>query len=300
MFGFFNHELIRRYVVAFGSFFDNIEVRRNDPSDAEVQRMVVPVSFGPKERWLTRLTQDPTLNKSVSTVVPRIAYELSSISYDGARKLQTLNKLNFPTNTPERRLSQVFVGVPYTLKFELSILTKLQSDGLQIVEQILPYFTPDLTFQMLTVPTLGLTDTIPLTLQGVNHSDNYEGDFENRRVVIWSLSFGMKVWIYGPVRTGKPISEVIVDIYNAGGNLLDPPVILATESLDELVEEDGTGHLVDESTSNTYLSTGRVARIDAILNPLDQLPSADPTVDVNIEETSQDIKRNLKMVDETL
>jgi hypothetical protein len=300
MFSFFNHELLRRYTVAFGSFFDKIQIRRFDNSATEIQRLVVPIDYGPKERWLVRLKEDPDLKKSVAQVVPRMAYELTNISYDGARKLVTLNKMNFPFSTPERRLSQIYVGVPYNLTFELAILTKTQSDGLQIVEQILPYFTPDLTFKMLTIPELALTDTIPMTISSVQHSDNYEGTFETRRVVMWTLTFSMKAWMYGPTRTGKPITEVIVDIYNAGGNLLDPPEILATETFDEFVSEDGTGHLVDESTSNTYLSTGRVARIDAALTPKDQDPSPNPSVLTTIEETSQDIKRNLTLADENV
>ena len=115
--------------------------------------------------------QDPDLSKGVSLTAPRIGFELSSISYDAGRKLNSLNTLTY-TTPEQQRLARLYVGVPYTLTFNLDILTKLQQDGLQIVEQILPYFTPDLTFRIRPIPELGFADLVPLTLLSTTQVDN--------------------------------------------------------------------------------------------------------------------------------
>ena len=138
----FKHLLLRRYLLSFGSLFDNITLTREDTAGDEVYRQIVPIEYGPKERWLTRLTQDPDHNQGVAQVVPRLSYEMSGIAYDTARKLNTLEKLTYAAASSDDR-GRLYVGTPYTLTVGLSVLTKLQQDGMQIVEQILPYFTPD-------------------------------------------------------------------------------------------------------------------------------------------------------------
>jgi hypothetical protein len=296
----FNHHQFRRFLVAFGSFFDDIQLRRTDDSGTEIQRMVVPLDYGPKDRWYTRLAQDPDFIRGIGTIVPRMSYELTGISYDGSRKLASLNHLAFPS--PEvKSLARLYVGVPYVLKFDLSILTKIQQDGLQIVEQILPYFTPDLTFKMQTVPELGLIDMIPLTLLDVGHTDNYEGDFEHRRLIIWNLQFSMKVNFYGPVRQRSRIEEVVVDIYNSPlGDIVIPPEFVTTEQLDEWTMEDSSGHMATEKTPETYLSTGRVSRIDVVATNHDQDPTQPIQATTTITDDDADVKRGLTFTDEHL
>ena len=219
----FKHLLLRRYLLSFGSLFDNITLTREDTAGDEVYRQIVPIEYGPKERWLTRLTQDPDLKRGVGQVVPRLSYEMSSIAYDTNRKLSTLGKLTYASTSSDNR-GRLYVGTPYTLNIGLSILTKLQQDGMQIVEQILPYFTPDYTIAiepLANYPTL--VDVVPIVLQSVSQTDNYEGSFETRRVIVWDLEFSMNVYFYGPVKDKARIKKVIVDLYNSNSDDLSAP-----------------------------------------------------------------------------
>lgn len=220
----FKHLLMRRYLLAFGSLFDSMTITREDATGAEKYRQMVPLEYGPKERWLTRLTQDPDFTQSVAQIVPRMSYELKDIAYDPTRKLNTLNRLTFSGGDSLSR-PRTYVGVPYTLTISLTILTKLQQDGMQIVEQILPYFAPNYTIAVRPLAdNSDLVDVIPITLGSISHSDNYEGDFLTRRAIIWDLEFTMKVFFYGPVKSGKPIHEVFVNLYNSTyADLQAPP-----------------------------------------------------------------------------
>ena len=219
----FKHLLLRRYLLSFGSLFDNITLTREDTAGDEVYRQIVPLEYGPKERWLTRLTQDPDLKQGVGQIVPRLSYEMSGIAYDPTRKLNTLEKLTYAASSSDDR-GRLYVGTPYTLTIGLSTLTKLQQDGMQIVEQILPYFTPNYTIAiepLANYPTL--VDVVPIVLQSVSQTDNYEGSFETRRVVVWDLEFSMKVYLYGPVKDKARIKKVIVDLYNSSSDDLSAP-----------------------------------------------------------------------------
>jgi hypothetical protein len=200
-----------------------------------------------------------------------MSFELTGINYDGSRHLNSLNHLTF--QTPEQKhMARLYVGVPYTLHFDLDILVKLQQDGLQIVEQILPYFTPDLTFRLRPIPALGFPDQIPLTLTSTTQSDNYEGDFEHRRAIVWTLGFTMKVNFYGPIKSQGIIDEVVVDIYNSPLNdIIDPPITLETEDGQLLELEDGSGHLMGEATPDAYLGQTPTAVVDTVA-----LPNQDP------------------------
>lgn len=299
MFTFFDHQQLRRYMLAFGSFFDSIAVVRYDMTGKETQRIQVPISYGPKEKWLTHIIQDPDFQQSVAITLPRISYEMTGLSYDGNRHLNSLNQLRFP-NGELNKLRRAYVGVPYLLNFNLSILTKFQTDGFQIVEQILPYFTPELTFIIQNVPTLGISDQIPITLTSVTETDNYEGDFERRRIIIWSLDFQMKVYFYGPVKSQGRIEEAIIDIYNAPmEGLSEPPEYFATQQGDLLIGEQSEGLFATEDTANTYLTTGLAARIEAVADPLDQQAQPpDVHATVTLTDFTGDVKRSRTMTDE--
>jgi hypothetical protein len=271
MFQYFYHQQLRRYLIAFASFFDNIQVARFDSNNDIIQRMVVPLEYGPKERWLARLVQDPDFTKGVSVVVPRMSFEMNNISYDSQRHQNALDNLNFTGTGPKP--TRLYVGVPYTLQLSLDILVKIQSDGMQIVEQILPYFTPDLTFRLVPVPELGFPDQVPLTLQSVSQVDNYEGDFEHRRAIIWTLTFSMKVNFYGPARASGRIETVDIDIFNSPlADILEPPTTLETEDQQFFELETGHGHLLGEATPNTYTSNTPSVTIVATPYPTNQDP----------------------------
>lgn len=299
MFGtWYNHHQFRRFIVAFGSFFNSMEVRREDATGTEVQRLIVPLEYAPKERWFQRLAQDPEFLRGVGMITPRMSYEMTGITYDGSRKLNSLNSYGFP-NDISGHLTRLYVGVPYVLTFELFILAKLQQDGLQVVEQILPYFTPDLTFTMQTVPDIGIVDQVPLVLQSISENDNFDGDFEHRRQIVWTLTFGMKVFIYGPTRAQGRIEEVIVDLYNAPyADLQTDPNALMTEDGNLFTLEDGSGHIVLESTPDSYLTRGRVARVDTVATDPAQDPSQLIESTTTITEYDSDVRRSMTLTDE--
>lgn len=293
MFSFFKHDQLKRYTIAFGSFFNNLQVVRDTADGTILQQLVVPLEYGPKERWLVRLTQDPNLDQSVGIILPRMAYELTSVTYDSSRKINSLNQLTHGT-AGSGTLNRVWVGIPYNLTYELSIMVKFQQDGFQLVEQILPYFTPEMTYALKTIPSLNIVDTVPLILNSVSHTDNYEGDFEKRRAIIWTLTFTMKGFIYGPTRTQGRVQEVVVDIYNTiYDNLLDPPEVLAAENGENVVNEDESGFLVSEATANIYSSVGRVSRIETT-----GVDTENP--ETTITEWDGDVKRTRLFPDENL
>lgn len=223
---------MRRYLLAFGSLFDKMTITRENEEGKEEYRQEVPLEYGPKERWLTHLVQDPDYTRGVGQVVPRMSYEMTSLDYDTTRKLNTLDKLKFNSNQAHK-LAKLYVGVPYVMKIQLSVLVKLQQDGMQIVEQILPFFTPDYTIAVRPLDGYpDLIDQVPIVLQSVSHSDNYEDDFIKRRAVIWTLDFAMKVFFYGPIKDTKRIEEVIVNLYNSSYEDLSAPT---TDALPKVV-----------------------------------------------------------------
>ena len=282
----FKHLLLRRYLLAFGSLFDNMIITREDSSGNEAYRQVVPLEYGPKERWLVRLTQDPDFLKSVGEVVPRMSYEISSLTYDATRKINTLDKLTFPSAEAGNR-ARMYVGVPYNIGIKLSVLVKLQQDGMQIVEQILPYFTPDYTIAIRPLDELPqLVDTIPITLQSVSQSDKYEGNFETRRVIIWELDFTIKAFFYGPVRTQKRVQEVIVNLYNSTqADLAAPltqeyslPVVTIDVVADPTDQEPATVEDITAVTTITENWSGISPSISRSLSPSASIsPSASPS-----------------------
>ena len=187
MFGtYFYHQTSRKMVVAFGSLFNNIEVRRTDSSDAVTEVIKIPLSYGPKDKMLTRISSDPNLNPKVALTVPRMGFELLSMTYDSVRKLNTLNR-NVKKGTTG--LKKQFNPVPYNWEFSLYIFVKNAEDGTQVLEQILPFFTPEFTVTMNLVSSMEEVRDIPLVLNSVTSEDTYEGDFATRRSIIWTLSF---------------------------------------------------------------------------------------------------------------
>ena len=283
MFGtYFNHSQMRRYIVAFGSLFSDIQVRRVDASGVEQQRLVVPIEYGPKEKWFTRSVEDPDFKVGIEAVLPRMAYELPTIHYDGSRHPNRNNSLIFraPDDTV---LTRMYIGVPYNLDFTLSILVKNAQDGLQIVEQILPYFSPDLVFAMVPVPAFGLTETIPLTLTSVNESDDYEGEFAKRRTILWNLNFTMKAWFYGPKRDSKKILNTEVNIINVTDEIgfAQPSFIDLENQVDGRFELEGGGRFADESSPNDTLAATAVITAVADANQ-DPVPGPDVKATVTI------------------
>ena len=210
----FYHETMRKVVVAFGTIFNNINIVRTNSSGAVTQSMKVPLAYGPKQKFLTRLREDPNLNKKVALTLPRIGFEISGIAYDPSRKLNSIQKFKKTNNSDSgKTMSSQFMPVPYNMDFELVVMAKSSDDALQIVEQILPFFQPDYTITLNDNSAMGTTRDVPIVLNNVAYEDSYDGDFNERRVLTYTLTFTAKFYLYGPVVDQKVIKQVQVDQY---------------------------------------------------------------------------------------
>lgn len=215
MFGHdFYHGTIRRYVVMFGNLFNELQISRFDSLGAKIQTVQVPLSYGPKSKSIERVLADPTLNRSISITLPRMGFALSSMNYAPMRKLNSGLKFRKGTNDQYNKFSSTYAPVPYDFNFSLYVMTKNSEDGTQIIEKILPFFTPDFTVTMRALPELSLNLDVPIELMSVSSDDTYEGDFENRRVLTWDLEFLVKGYLFGPVTSSGYITEAEIKLYD--------------------------------------------------------------------------------------
>ena len=210
----FYNETMRKVVVAFGTMFNDISLVRTNNAGEVAQTMKVPLAYGPKQKWLARLREDPNLTKKVAVTLPRIGFEIQNISYDSSRKLNSIQKFKKVNNSGDgKTMSQQYMPVPYNMDFELAVMAKNSDDALQIVEQILPFFQPDYTVTLNDNSAMGTTRDVPIVLTNVGYEDNYESDMITRRAIIYTLSFSAKFYLYGPVTDQKVIKTVQVDQY---------------------------------------------------------------------------------------
>mgnify|MGYP001166331733 CR=1 FL=1 len=228
------HEIFRKTIVAFGTMFNNIEVRRQD------EVMKVPLAYGPKQKFLARLDQNPDpTNKRVQITLPRLSFEISGVSYDPSRKVSPTQKIKFKKDVNENK--NAFMPVPYNINFELAIISKNQDDGLQIIEQILPYFQPHYNLSVKLATSIGETKDVPIVLQDIDYEDDYEGDFANRRAIIYTLQFTAKTYLYGPVTDAKTIKKSITDYYTSTDTTKAPREKRYTVTPTALIDQDGVG-----------------------------------------------------------
>ena len=203
--------LLRKYIIMFGSLFDDISVERKNSAGQIVQTVTVPIAYGPKEKWLSRISQDPTLNKYVAIVLPRMGFELQAMTYDPNRKLSSTQQNVKAIAGVDNQIRTQYTPVPYNLEMQLSVYTRNAEDGANIIEQILPYFTPDFTVTMIMNEAMGIKMDIPVILTSVTTEDIYEGDFETRRSLIWNMSFTIKGYLYGPTKKSSIIKRAQAD-----------------------------------------------------------------------------------------
>ena len=201
MFEYFYHEIMRRTIIAFGSIFNGINIQHTNSDDSVVSTTKVPLAYGPTQKFLARLEQVPDLNKPVQISLPRMSFELNGLNYDPARKSTTTQTFLKGVKGDKKTIAKTYLPVPYNLEFELSIFTKLNDDMLQIVEQILPYFQPAYTVSVDLVDTIGEKRDIPIVLNSITTSDDYESDFSTRRALIYTMRFTAKTYMFGPVNT---------------------------------------------------------------------------------------------------
>jgi hypothetical protein len=212
----FYFSTIRKYVILFGTLFNNIYISRADKNGNLTLIQRVPIGYGPKDKMLIRVAQDPAIDRPTATYpLPMMSFEMTGFDYDGSRKLQTINRI--ATNNPDDKAKNKYqyMPVPYNIGFQLNILVKNAEDGNKIVEQILPYFTPDWTTTVHLIPEMNVTMDIPVVLNRVNLDDVYEGDFKERRSMVWTLDFTLKGYLYGPVKSTKIIKFANTEFFIA-------------------------------------------------------------------------------------
>ena len=210
MFSQFYNGTIRKMVVAFGSIFNQIKISREESSGTKY--IEVPIAYAPKEKYKVRLAGDPYLQNPMQITLPRMAFEITGFAYDPARKRNSLQR-NVVRDTQTSSMKYTYAEVPYNIDFGLYIYTRNMDDGLQIVEQILPYFSPEF------VTTINFDDVnkkvdVPLYLNSVSSEEDYEGDFQTRRSIIFTLNFTMKSYIFGSVKSYSEIKKVDSKIYD--------------------------------------------------------------------------------------
>ena len=198
----FFHDLIRKYVVTFGTLFNDIKLRRTNRLGAVVQTIEVPLTYGPRDKFVTRLQQDPDLSAQTGLTLPRISFEIVRMGFDPSRQLPATNKIIHDGQA--NKVKRVFTQVPYDIQFALNVYSMTNEDGVRIVEQILPFFVPQFapTVQLLDEPEMKMD--IPIILNGITTQDLYDGSFEQRRVLVHTMDFLMKAYMIGPV-VEKPL-----------------------------------------------------------------------------------------------
>jgi len=212
----FYHGTLRRYVIMFGNLFNEIQIDRWDANGSRIQTLNVPIEYGPKQKFIQRVTADPTLNREISTTLPRLGFEFNNMTYAPNRKLNSGHYYYKGQNTGGTDFAFAYTPVPYDLNFSLHALVKNVEDGTQIVEQIVPFFTPDWTVTMKVLPELNINMDIPIELTAVTSEDTYEGDFESRRIITWQFDFTVKGYLFGPVKKFKYITKTDVNFIDDG------------------------------------------------------------------------------------
>lgn len=209
----------------FGTLFNDIQIRRYNNEGGLVQRVAVPLAYGPSQKFLARLGQDPDLT-APAIQLPRMSFQYTNMSYDGTRKLVSNFRGSTTIDDDNNSYKTVLNPTPWNIDFELTIMAKYMEDGTKILEQILPFFRPEFT------PSVKVLDSpehyldIPIVLNGVSFEDAYEADFQERRVLIWTLNFVMKGWYFGPTSNKKVIKFATVNEY--GSMIATTPLTITT------------------------------------------------------------------------
>lgn len=210
----FYHSHIRKAVAAFGTIFNNINVERTDSSGNIVQTLRVPLAYSTKQKFISRIEQVPNVESrgEVAIVLPRMGFEIISLQYDAARRVSPIHHHKKGTGSATS-VKRVFTSTPYDLSLQLYVFAKNQEDGLQIIEQILPFFNPDFSITVNDLPELNITRDIKLTLDAVGYEDNSQGTFSDRSSIVWTLTFNMKLNFYGHIADQDVIKKAVVDVF---------------------------------------------------------------------------------------
>jgi len=288
----FYHQTIRKYVAVFGTLFNDINIERKNSAGVIVERIKVPLAYGPKQKWLLAVQDTTAERKVTATRTPRMGFAMTGVSYDSVRKLNTIGR-NVKANTSSTTTSMVtmYNPVPYNFDFQLFILVKNAEDGTQILEQILPYFTPEFTVTVNTIPDMDIKADVPITLNSSDVADEYEGDLSARRTITWTLSFTLKGFIYPNVTSGQIIKSIEVNFRIPGGDteIELPEFIIFEDSTPDtrnyiLLDgfDEGTSYrtfsrarIVNESTTDGVQDATIKSRVSIAPSPLSATADSD-------------------------
>ena len=207
----FYNEVTRKSIIAFGTLFNNISVKKKDPSTGAVlEESKVPLAYGPRQKFLVRLEQMVSATRKVSITVPRLYFEMNSVDYDPQRKTSPIQKYKTIINDDQDEVRVQYTPVPYNLGFELGIIAQSQDDALQILESILPYFQPSFSITLNMIPDMNEKRDIAIVLNNINYEDEWDESFLNRRWITYTLNFTLKTYMYGPYSTSDVINKAII------------------------------------------------------------------------------------------
>ena len=216
---YFYNESIRKTIIGFGALFNDVYISRKDSTGDTAQTLKVPLAYGPKQKFLVRLEAEPGAlpDQQIAITLPRIGFEIGGLDYDPSRKLNRIIKRKKVADSADEKLKQMkvqYTPVPYNLTFEVFVMTKNSDDGIQIVEQILPFFQPEYTITIREVPDMDIVRDVPIILNNIGYEDTYEGDFTTRRAIIYTFNFTAKAYVYGPITSVKPITQAKTETYS--------------------------------------------------------------------------------------
>ena len=253
---YFYHEILRKTVIAFGTLFNEVHIQKEDKSGKTISDLKVPLAYGPRSKFLAKLQQQQELNQPTAITLPRMSFEMNSITYDSQRKTSVTKTFKAVDNND--KIKKVFLPVPYNVGFELNIMTKLNDDALQIVEQILPFFQPSFNITVDLIDSIGEKRDMPVVLENISFSDEYEGDFSTRRVLTYTLNFSVKTYLFGPIAdsTDGLIRKVQVDYYSDTDRQTAKREMRYTAVPDPITAEPGDDFGFSETT--TMFDDGKV------------------------------------------
>ena len=264
MFEYFYHEILRKTIISFGTLFNNITIQRVNDNGNVFSTLQVPLAYSPTQKFLARLEQSPDLNKPVQISLPRISFEFIGLYYDSQRKVTT-TQFFVSKDKNNNELRRAYMPVPYNMDFELSIFTKSNDDMLQIVEQILPYFQPHFTLTVDLVDQIGEKRDVPVILNSISMDDTYEGTFDSRRALIYTLKFTAKTYLFGPISTQDVSKDIIkkVSIGFVAGDSTSTPRRELSYSVEPTATKSYTDNVVTTLSSNIEISSIDIEVFDA-------------------------------------
>tara|TARA_B100000073_G_scaffold263812_1_gene223538 strand:- start:125 stop:931 length:807 start_codon:yes stop_codon:yes gene_type:complete len=245
---YFYHKIIRKTVTTFGTLFNNIQLKTLDADGDLILDQKVPLAYGPVQKFLARLQQSPNLDKKVTITVPRMSFEMTGINYDAGRKVPPIQKNRKVGDGQTTTTNVQYLPVPYNIGFELNVIAKSQDDALQILEQILPFFQPNFTMTVNLIPEMDEKRDLPIILESIDFTDDYEGDYSTRRFIYYTLRFTVKTYMYGPVAANdiirKSIATTLIGDRNTNQRALEYNV---TPKALEDKNNDGTINAADDA-----------------------------------------------------